>query len=439
MITSKHKELALWAKDFLLKNNVQACRIGLYSGTDRTFDIRDNHIEHLQQAEENQLVAYLFVDGRYGSFSTNRLERHELETFFRQSIASTRLLAVDEARQLPDPSRYFHGNDLFLSLYDPQIATMDADEKLQLAFAAANEVDRSDPTIISVASSYGDNESFSYVVDSNGLEAESASSSCGLSVSVSVKGDGDARPESYWYDQAVDWQSLAKSGIGTKALQRALMKKGQRKIQSGAYPMVIDATEVRTLLSPLLNALFGSSIQQNNSFLKDKIGQQVASDCFTVTDDPLLPKTIGARCFDREGVALKPMTLFSNGILQHYYIDTYHAHKLQIEPTTGSPSVLRFALGKANQAELLQQMHRGIYITGFNGGNCNSSTGNFSYGIEGFWIDNGIIQYPISEMNITGNMLTLWSRLLAVGNDPFMASSWQTPTLLFDAADFSGL
>ncbi|MGC9150871.1 MAG: TldD/PmbA family protein [Microbacter sp.] len=439
MITSKHKELALWAKDFLLKNKVQACRIGIYSGTDRTFEIRDNHIEHLQQAEENQLIAYLFVEGRYGSFSTNRLEHDELETFFRQSIASTRLLAVDEARQLPDPTRCFHGNDQFLSLYDPQLSIMDADEKLQLAFAAAHEVDRTDPRIISVASSYGDNEIFTYLVDSNGLEAESASSSCGLSVSVSVKGEGDARPESYWYDQSVDWESLSKTGIGTKALQRTLMKIGQRKIQSGVYSTVIDAPEVRTLLSPLLNAMYGASIQQNNSFLKDKIGQQVASECFTLTDDPIIPKTIGARCFDGEGMALRPMTLFSNGILQHYYIDTYHAHKLHVEPTTGSPSVLRFALGNVNLEGLLRQMDRGIYITGFNGGNCNSSTGNFSYGIEGFWVENGVIQYPISEMNITGNLLTLWSRLLAVGNDPFMASGWQTPTLLFEGADFSGL
>lgn len=439
MITSKHKELASWAKDFLLKNKVQACRIGIYSGVDRSFEIRDNHIEHLQQAEENQLIAYLFVDGRYGSFSTNRLDRNELESFFLQSIASTRLLAADEARQLPDPSRCFHGNDFSLSLYDPRLADIDADEKLRLAFAAAEEVDRTDPRIISVAASYGDNESFSYLLDSNGLEAESASSSCGLSVSVSVKGEGDARPESYWYDQSVDWDSLAKSGIGTKALQRAFMKIGQRKIQSGAYKMVVDASEVRTFLSPLLNAMTGASIQQNNSFLKDQLGHPIAAECFTLTDEPVLPKTIGARCFDREGVALKPLTLVSNGILQNYYIDTYHAHKLQVEPTTGSPSVLRFSLGQSGQAELLQEMGQGIFITGFNGGNCNSSTGNFSYGIEGFWVENGVIQFPIGEMNITGNLLTLWSKLLSVGNDPFMASSWQTPSLFFDTVDFSGL
>jgi PmbA protein len=159
----------------------------------------------------------------------------------------------------------------------------------------------------------------------------------------------------------------------------------------------------------------------------------------TLNDCPLLPHTIGARCFDREGIALESRSVFEKGILNNYYIDTYIAHKLGVEPTTGSASVLRFESGDANREALIDRIGTGVLVTGFNGGNCNSSTGNFSYGIEGFWIERGEIQYPIGEMNITGNMLSLWSQLTEVGNDPIYASSWQTPSLLFEAVDFSGL
>ncbi len=439
MITNDQKELAHWLKSYVLRQGAQACRIGIFSGSDSSFEVRDGRIEQLQQAEENQLVGYLFVDGRYGSFSTNRLEKSELERFFSHAIASTRLLAIDEARHLPNAGRYYKGNDAFLSLYDPTIAALDPDAKLQAAFRAAAEVDRSDERIISVASAYGDNESYSYLIGSNGLEAESAASSCGLSVSVSVRGIEDARPEAYWYDQSLSWKSLQKEGIGTMALQRALMKIGQRKIQSATYPMLVDRNEVRTLLSPMMGALSGAALQQNNSFLINKQGQKVCSDKMTLNDCPLLPRTIGARCFDREGIALESRSVFEKGILNNYYIDTYIAHKLGVEPTTGSASVLQFELGDANREGLLARIGTGVLITGFNGGNCNSSTGNFSYGIEGFWIERGEIQYPIGEMNITGNMLSLWGQLMEVGNDPIYASSWQTPSLLFDAVDFNGL
>jgi PmbA protein len=396
-------------------------------------------MEHLQQAEENQLIGYLFVDGRYGSFSTNRLKKNELEAFFSHAIKSTRLLAIDEARHLPDPKRYYHGSDAFLSLYDATVTTLDPEAKIQAAFRAGAEVDRKDNRIISVASAYGDNESFIYLIDSNGLEVESASSSFGISVSISVRGIEEARPEAYWYDQSLSWDALQKEGIGDMALNRALMKIGQRKIQSGVYPMVVDRNEVRMLLSPMIGALIGNALQQNNSFLIGRQEQKVCSDIMTLNDCPLLPKTIGARCFDCEGVVLEPRYVFEKGVLKNYYIDTYIGHKLGVAPTTGTTSVLQFGLGKGNQEDLLSKIGTGVLVTGFNGGNCNSSTGNFSYGIEGFWIERGEIQYPIGEMNITGNMISLWSHLMDVGNDPIIASNWQTPSVLFDVANFNGI
>lgn len=439
MIQKEQKELARWAMQYALKKGCQECRVGIYSGSESSFEVRDTQLDKLQQAEENQMVIYLFVDGRYGAISTNRMDRRELEKFIADGVTSVRFLAEDPARKLPDPSLYFSGSEASLELYDPKFQSVSPDEKLKLAKSAAAEIYGSDARIISVSSAYGDNESFAYIVSSNGFEGESSTSSFGISVSVSVKGDGDARPESYWYDSTLTWESLKKQGVGKRALERALRKMGQTKIQSGKYPMLVENTAVRTILSPLMGAINGSAIQQKNSFLLDKMGQKVVSEKMTLIDNPLLPKTLGAKCFDREGIAAKKRNVFENGVLKTYFIDSYIANKLSMPPTTGSPSVLYFDKGEGTQQELMAKMGNGILVTGFNGGNCNSSTGNFSYGIEGFLVENGEPKKPISEMNITGNMLALWSNLSGIGTDVLKSSSWQMPPLLFDAVDFSGL
>ena len=120
-------------------------------------------------------------------------------------------------------------------------------------------------------------------------------------------------------------------------------------------------------------------------------------------------------------------------------MDTYSANKLETRPTVGSPSILTMSLGDKDEKGLISTVEKGIFVTGFNGGNCNSSTGDFSYGIEGFLIEKGVLTQPVSEMNVTGNMLTLWSSLREAGNDPRPSSSWKIPTLVFESVDFSGL
>ena len=110
-----------------------------------------------------------------------------------------------------------------------------------------------------------------------------------------------------------------------------------------------------------------------------------------------------------------------------------------VEPTVNSPSLLVLKPGSKDLNGLVADVQKGILVTGFNGGNCNSSSGDFSYGIEGFLIENGKLTQPVSEMNVTGNMITLWASFSAVGNDPRMSSSWRIPSLVFEGVDFSGL
>ena len=439
MITNENKKLAQWAMEFALKNGCQASRVSLYNGSSSSFEIRDMKMDRLQQASENSLVIQLYVDGRFGSFSTNRLNKKELESFIRNGIASTRFLAEDKARTLPDASLYYQGGGTDLQLMDPKFDTIQPDDKVALAMNVCNEMMGKDKRIISANSSYGDEKYFKYMIASNGFEGEASSSSFSLVASVSIKGEGDARPESYWYDSYLYYDTLIKEGLGDKALERVMRKLGQKKVASGKYQAVIDNMNAGLALSPIISALYGSSIQQKNSFLLDKLNQKVLGDKLTLIDEPHLIKASGARYFDNEGVATKRMPVFENGVLKTYFIDTYSANKMETKQTISSPSILTMQMGNKDTDGLIASVNKGILITGFNGGNCNSSTGDFSYGIEGFLIEKGKLTQPISEMNVTGNMITLWNNLVEVGNDPRQSSSWRIPGLLFDEVDFSGL
>lgn len=439
MISNENKKLAQWAMDFALKNGCQASRVSLYSGSNSSFEVRDTKIDRLQQASENNLVIHLFVDGRYGSYSTNRLDKKEIEKFIRNGIEATRYLAEDKFRVLPDPARYYKGGKPDLQLLDPKFNSLQPDEKVAIALNTAKEIYGKDERIISINSSYSDGIDFKYLIDSHGFEGESANTWFSVSASVSIKGEGEARPSSYWYDSSLFFDDLKKKGIGHEALERTIRKLGQKKIASGKYTMLVDPLNSAQISSPLLQALYGSSLQQKNSFLIDKLGQQVIGEKVTIIDDPHLQQSSGARYFDNEGIATERRPVFENGVLKTYFIDTYNAKKMDTEPTISGPSILTMQLGDKNLDELVASLDKAILVTGFNGGNSNSSTGDFSYGVEGFLIEKGKLTQPISEMNITGNMLTLWSNVQEVGNDPRLSSSWRIPSLVFSEVDFSGL
>lgn len=439
MITDQHKNIAQWAMDFALRNGCQHARISILTATNNSFEYRNTQLDRLHQSSENKLYIELFVDGRYGSFSTNSIEKAGLETFIKEGIISTRYLSQDSFRQLPDAARYYKTDGKDLDLYDNSFHKLTTDSKLELVKSAVEEVYGKDDRIISVSSSYDDGVGAEYMIASNGFEAESNDSAFSISVEVSLKTDGDARAESYWYDSSVYWNDLKKEGIAKKALERALQKIGQTKVKSGKYDMLVDNTTASRLLSPLVGAMYGSALQQKNSFLLNKLGEQIVSDKLTVIDTPHLSRSFGARWFDGEGVATKEGTIIEKGVLNTYFIDTYNGLKMGVAPTIASPSIIQVELGKRGFDEMLKDIRNGIWVTGFNGGNSNPTTGDFSFGIEGFFIENGIAITPVSEMNITGNILDLWSGLSEVGNDPRTNSSWRLPSLLFSNVNFSGL
>lgn len=439
MIANKQKDIARWAMEYALRNGCQSARVSIVTADSNSFEYRNKQLDQLEQSSENKLYIELFVNGKYGSFSTNRLEQNELQSFIRQGIKSTDYLAQDNCRQLPNDERYYIPDGQDLQLFDPTLSALSPDIKLKLARRAIDEIYEADKRIISISSSYTDGQSAEYMLTSNGFEDENTGSWCSVSVSVTLKTDGDARAESYWYDSAIFWDDLIKNGIAKEALERAKRKIGQAKIETGTYDMLLDNTVSARLLSPLIGAMYGSALQQKNSFLLDKLDQKIVSGKLTVKDTPHLAKAFGARWYDGEGVATYNQAIIKDGILKTYFLDTYNALKMGVEPTIASPSIINLEHGKRNFNQILKSVRKGIWVTGFNGGNTNSTTGDFSFGVEGFLVENGQVVRPISEMNITGNILLLWNMLKEVGNDPRTNSSWRIPSLLFEDVDFSGL
>ena len=438
MISQEYKDLARWALKFALEKGCSDARIAIYSGTNNSFEYRDTQLDKLEQSSKNSMNIQLFVDGRYASYSTNRMDKNELTGFISKGIEAARFLEKDEFRKLPNPRLYYKGDGKGLDIYDPQVENISVDEKIALIKAANAEVLGSDSRLISVSSGYEDGTSDSYIITSNGFEGDSATTYFSLSSDTAMKGEGDARPSSWWYDSSIFWDRLQKTGICKTAYERTLRKLGQEKIDSGVYPMLVDNTQITRLLSPLISAMSGNSIQQKNSFLIGKMGEMIASGKFTLTDDPHIPQARGARWYDGEGVSTKKCNIIEKGVLNMFFIDTYYGAKLDMEPTVQSPSILTCQGGNKNLDQLLASLERGIWVTGFNGGNSNSTTGDFSFGIEGFLVENGKVSKPLNEMNITGNLLVLWKNIVEIGNDPRIVSSWRIPSILFDGVNFSG-
>ena len=442
------KEIAQYALEYAQRKGCQSTRVLLSTGEENEVEVRDGKVDKLHHSGGCQLSLSLFVDGAYSTISTNRLERDELERFIDKGIIGTRFLAKDPYRSLPEKEMYYRGEMNDFGLYDAEFKDVDVDEKIGVAKkifeecamynaqCANNSFIQKDimsgsVEVISAIAGVADTETYNYLIDSNGFEGEKSRTLYMLTSQVSVMGEDDERPEDYCYVNAQYWGELKKVGIGAEALQRAVAKIGASRIDSGVYNVVVDRRVASQLLNPLMSAIRGESLHMKSSFLLDKKGEKIASERLTIVDNPRQYGVSGARLFDNEGIAVVGMPIIEDGVLKNYYISNYMSKKMGVEMTQGTSTILDFALGDCDTARLIRNMGRGLYVTGFNGGNCNGTTGDFSFGIEGYWVENGVIVKPVSEMLITGNMLTLWSNLVDMSNDPLGYTAWKLPSLLF--------
>ena len=219
-----------------------------------------------------------------------------------------------------------------------------------------------------------------------------------------------------------------RSRLTQEAARRTLRKLGARTVATCTVPVVFDPDSARALLGMFAGCVMGSSIWRKSSYLAGREGTRVASDLVTIVDDPLIPRAPGSRPFDGEGLASRVNTVVENGVLRTYLCDSYSARKLGRASTASAsrgggagvgPSTSNFVLrqGTDSNAAIIKSTRQGLYVTEMMGFGFNAVTGDFSRGASGFWIENGELAYPVSEVTVSLNVDELWKSVDAVGSD----------------------
>lgn len=424
------------------KRGAQDVRAYIQRYRDSRAEWRDGQLDRVRESTTMSLDLELYVDGRYSTNSTSDLRPDALGQFLDETVAMTRLLAPDPHRRLPDPSRYqgrFEGD---LQAHDPRgVASLTGSERRRCA-RVLEEAVRSGTgaeRIVTVSTSSADAEGSWVLATSNGMEGSTRFSNFVLSAEVTVQDEGDRRQRGASFCVTTQRDQLESfDAIGRDALQRALQGVGARPEPTGRYACIIENRYVRRVLGGLLRPLSGRLLQQERSFLKDKIGEQITNPILSITDDPHVVGSYASRTFDDEGMATHPRPIFERGQLRNYYLSTYYASKLGLEPTTAGRTNLVFKPGTRDLTELLRAMGTGLLVTDFSGGNSNAATGDFSVGIRGHWVENGRIVRPVTEMNMAGNHLEFWNNLVELGSDVYSYSTYRSPSFRFVDVQFSG-
>ena len=431
--------------EFALEQGAQQVRLTYSKSVMNLTGILNGEVDKTAYALDQSLQLQLFVDGRFGTFSSNRLEEKELQAFIRSSIDTVRMLEPDENRSLPDPARLVKdavtGKEL--GLYDPSYESLTSARRKEMAlgssFWSRKEELENGFTVIAEEGEYSDSLFDSITIDSQGLFARHTETSFEIGYEATVEDAHGNHYSNFWWDAAPLLKDLKLDTCSKTAIERASAALFPVEIDSCRTNLIVDSECAGELVTPLLNALGGFAVQQKNSFLADKLGKKIFPESLSIIDLPRVPGQTGCRLFDSEGVATRDLPVIENGVVKTFFINTYIGHKMGVEPTIEDATRVKLMpVGDCiTQEELLQKIGDGILVTGFNGGNSNAATGNFSYGIEGFLIRGGKKVHPVREMLITGDFISLWNSLVATARDARPCMSKLIPTLAFKDVSFS--
>jgi len=402
----------------------------------------DGEVDKVSGCLDRSVSLNLYVDGRYGTFSTNKLDRESLKAFIAKAVGTTRMLAPDPCRDLPAPERTakdaVSGNEL--GICDPAWNSVTPEQRIAIALQNAISAYDKKWKIVSQEGEYSDSQYHNYVVDTQGTEVLHTETSFEFFTELTIEDNRGRKYSGGWWEASPLLKDFHPEKVAPAALEEAVMQIGPKRCRSGKYRAVIDSEVSQKVLNPILNALNAFNLQQKNSFLTESIGKKIFPEGLDIMDIPRTPGEACGKMFDSEGVATSNHYIIKNGVVQEYFVNTYMANKLGISPTVEDatrPYIPAFKV-TGGRKELMELCQDGILITDFCGGNSNPATGDFSYAIQGYRFKEGKIVHPVREMLITGNILTLWNQLIAAGDDARRCRAKLTPTLAFENVDFSG-
>jgi PmbA protein len=415
----------------------------LRSGAELSAKVRKGEPELVEEAGTRSAGLRVIQKGRVASTSTSDLTERGVERFVADAIELVELSQEDKfagpaaPKLLCDPAKQPD-----LDLYDPAGGSVDAAQAIAMAREGEAAAFAFDKRITnSEGATFGRNAGGVAIVLSSGFRATYKGSYQSLYVVPVAADEGGKNRRGYHYSARRHLADLdPPAEVGKEAARRTLRKLGARTVPTCEVPVVFDPDAARSILGMLAGCIMGSAIWRKSSYLVGREGTRVASDLVTVVDDPLLPRAPGSRPFDGEGLASRRNVVVEKGILKTYLCDSYSARKLSRESTASAsrgggasvgPSTTNFVLqpGTDSNAAIIKGTRRGLYVNEMMGFGFNAVTGDFSRGAAGFWIENGELAYPVSEVTISLNVDELWQSLDVVGSDLDMRTSTVSPTI----------
>jgi PmbA protein len=415
----------------------------LRSGAELSAKVRKGEPELVEEAGTRSAGLRVIQGRRVASTSTSDLTDPGLDRFVSDAIELVGLSQEDpfagpaDPKLLCDPSK---APDL--DLYDPAGGAVDAGRAIAIAREGEAAALTFDPRITnSEGATFGRTAGGAVVALSSGFRGVTKGSYQSLYVVPLASDEGGKNRRGYHWTARRHLAELdPPAEVGREAARRTLRKLGARTVPTCEVPVVFDPDAARSILGMLAGCVMGSSIWRKSSYLVGREGTRVASDLVTVIDDPLMPRAPGSRPFDGEGLASRRNLVVEKGTLRTYLCDSYSARKLGRESTGSAsrgggagvgPSTTNFVLqpGTDSNETIVKATKRGLYVTEMMGFGFSAVTGDFSRGASGFWIEDGALAYPVSEVTISLNIDDLWKTIDAIGSDLDLRTATASPTI----------
>ena len=408
-------------------------------GTGQNVSVRMGETETIEYNRDKGISVTVYFGFQKGHASTSDLSKQALQDTVAAACNIARYTAKDEFCGLADAS-LMATEFPDLDLYHPwPLSVEEAIEIAKTCEAAARNVDKriTNSEGASVSTSEG---VFAYA-NSHGFVGGYPTSRHGISCSVIAESNGEMQRD-YWYTSARNALELdSATSVGIMAGERTVRRLGSRAIKTAQVPVMFEASLASGLISSIIGAVSGGNLYRKSSFLLDSLGTQIASPLLNIYEDAHLLRGVASSPFDSEGVATKSRQLIENGVLQGYVLSSYSAKKLGMQSTGNAggshnlivkPAGLDGASADLSFAGLIKTMGTGLLVTEVLGHGLNMVTGDYSRGAAGFWVENGVIAYPVEEITIAGNLRDMLMQIVAIGNDSIKHSSKQVGSILIE-------
>jgi PmbA protein len=421
-------------------------------GAHLTTKVRMREPELVEEAGSRAIGLRVMLGKQVAVTYTSDLSAGGIDRMVEDAVDLAKLSQPDEFAGPPDPSLLSTPDQHpDLNLFDAEMSTLDGAESVRRAMAGeAAAFDHDDRITNSEGATFSRMDGGSAIVTSGGFRGSMQGTYASLSVRpVAKDGDGKNRTGSYWGARRHLSELKSEAAIGKEAAVRTLRKLGARKVETQEVAVVFDPDAARSILGLLAGCINGAGIWRKSSYLADRLETQVASELMSVVDDPLIPKAPGSRPFDGEGLLSRRNTIVEKGVLKSYLIDSYCGRKLKMESTASAsrgssggvgPSTSNFVMqaGEMSPEDLLKSTPKGLYVTEMMGFGFNGVTGDFSRGASGFWIENGELAFPVSEVTISLNLDDMLKGIDAVANDLDLRTATACPTFRISSMTLAG-